>query len=150
MQQESNKLSHQWIAGFELASTRRLLLPLTPLIGREFEVREVCELLSRPEVRLLTLTGVGGVGKTHLAVEVATIFRETFVDGVCFLPLAAIRDPELVLSTLSQYLGLASNGELSPLDLLSLALHERHLLVLLDNFEQLLAAAPHLVLSLIH
>ena len=66
---------------------------LTPLVGREQDVATVYALLARPEVRLLTLLGAGGIGKTRLAIEVATQMRERFVDGVCFLALASIRDP---------------------------------------------------------
>jgi predicted ATPase/DNA-binding CsgD family transcriptional regulator len=119
--------------------------PLTPLVGREQDVAAVCALLSRPEVRLVTLTGTGGVGKTRLALSVAAFLHETFADGALFVPLAAICDPELVLSTLAEFLGLRPGRASAPLELLSLALHEKHLLVLLDNFEQLLAATPQLV-----
>ena len=119
--------------------------PLTPLVGREQDIAAVCALLSRPEVRLVTLTGTGGVGKTRLALSIAASLREAFADGVCFVPLAATHDPGLVLSTLAEFLGLRPGRALAPLELLSLALHEKHLLVLLDNFEQLLEAAPLLV-----
>ena len=115
--------------------------PLTPLVGREQDIAAVCALLSRPEVRLITLTGTGGVGKTRLALSIAASLREAFADGVCFVPLAATHDPGLVLSTLAEFLGLRPGRASAPLELLSLALHEKHLLVLLDNFEQLLEAA---------
>jgi|SRR5215204_3929774 hypothetical protein len=78
-------------------------LPLqpTPLIGREKEVSEVCQRLSRPEVRLLTLTGAGGTGKTRLGLQAAAELTEEFDDGVFFVSLAAIRDPELVVGTVA-------------------------------------------------
>ena len=131
----------------ERAPLSRYLLPapLTPLFGRERDIAAVCALVSQPEVRLVTLTGTGGVGKTRLALEIAASLREAFVDGVCYIPLAAIRDPGLLLSTLAQQLELRPGKEPVLLELLSLALHEKHLLVLLDNFEQLLEAAPQLV-----
>jgi predicted ATPase/DNA-binding CsgD family transcriptional regulator/tRNA A-37 threonylcarbamoyl transferase component Bud32 len=110
---------------------------LTPLIGREQEVAMVRALLQEPEVRLVTLTGPGGIGKTRLGLYVATEMLDDFVDGVCFVPLAPISDPALVVSTIAQTLGLK-------LDLLKASLQGKRLLLLLDNFEQVTMAAPEL------
>src|SRR5947209_3977048 len=113
---------------------------LTPLIGREQEIQVVCSLLRQPEVRLVTLTGPGGIGKTRLALQVASDLLEAFADGICFVPLAPISDPDLVPSTLAQMLGLKEPGDQSLLDLLKTSLQDKCLLLLLDNFEQVLAA----------
>ncbi len=122
-----------------------LPVPLTSLIGRECEIAAACTLLAHPEVRLLTLTGTAGVGKTCLALAISTRMQEQFPEGVYFVSLAPMTNANLVLLTLAQALGLQATSTVPPLEHLKAALRERHLLVLLDNFEQVVEAAPHLV-----
>ncbi len=118
--------------------------PLTPLIGREKEVAAVCALLQRPEVRLLTLTGAGGIGKTRLALRVAAELNADFSDGIVFVPLAAVQDPTLVIPAIIQSLGLKETEHRSPPDLLQTALRDRQQLLVLDNFERLVQSAPQI------
>jgi predicted ATPase len=119
-------------------------LPLqpTPLIGREKEVTEVCQRLSRPEVRLLTLTGVGGTGKTRLGLQAAAELTEEFEEGAFFVSLATIRDPQLVVPAMAATLGLKEAGGQPLLESLEDYLGEKHILLMVDNFEQVLEAAP--------
>src|SRR5579859_537482 len=113
---------------------------LTPFLGREQEVKAVCTRLQRPEVRILTLTGPGGVGKTRLSLQVATILQEDFAHEVCFVPLAPVSDPALIFPTIVQMLGLRESEEQTSFLLLKSLLKERRLLLLLDNFEQIVEA----------
>ena len=115
---------------------------VTPVIGREQDVANACTLLQRPEVRLVTLTGTGGIGKTRLGMEIAHCQLDDYADGVCFVPLAPISDPTLVVATIAQALGIKEARERPLLDLLKTFLHDKHLLLLLDNFEQIVEAAP--------
>ena len=121
-----------------------LPVPLTTLLGREHELTQLSTLLRQSEVRLLTLTGPGGVGKTRLSIEIARILTPDFADGVCFVPLAAISDPDFVLPAMAQALGLRDVSTRSLQEELQAALSEQSLLLVLDNFEHVLTAAPGL------
>ena len=114
--------------------------PPTPLLGREDAVAAVGSLLRGGE-RLVTLTGPGGVGKTRLGLAVAAAVAGDFPDGVVFVPLAPLTDPALVIPTVARALGLREGGGRPPRDVLHAWVRDRRLLLVLDNFEHLLAAA---------
>ena len=124
------------------AFPNNLPVQATPLIGRQHEAQAVERLLRRDDVRLLTLTGPAGAGKTRLALQVAANLTADFPDGVYFLPLAAIADPGLVASAIAQTLGILETTGRPIVETLRQQVRDRRLLLVLDNFEQLLAAAP--------
>lgn len=123
------------------ASGNNLPVQPTLFIGRVQEVATACSLLQRDDVRLLTLTGPGGTGKTRLGIQVAGQLLHSFSDGVFFVALAPIGDPALVASTVAQALGVIEAGDKPLADSLKLYLRERRTLLVLDNFEQILDAA---------
>ncbi len=118
-------------------------LPSQPnvLIGRDREVAAACAFMRRSDVHLLTLTGPGGTGKTRLGLQVAAALLGDFVDGVFFVPLAPLRDPALVASTIGQSLGVREAAGQALPAALQAYLQDKHLLLVLDNFEQVLPAA---------
>jgi predicted ATPase/DNA-binding XRE family transcriptional regulator len=132
------------LAGAPGVQPANLYVQLTPFIGREREVEEVKHSLLHPDVRLLTLTGPGGVGKTRLGLEVARQVMDQFEEGVCFVALAPISDPALVPSAIAQALRLEQGAGQSVAEALEQYLRERQQLLLLDNFERLLEAGPPL------
>lgn len=135
-------------------ATRRTNLPGSgsPIIGREQDVEAACALIIRPGVRLVTLTGSAGIGKTRLALEVASTLAQAhapagtprFEDGTFFVSLAPIRDPDLVPLVIAQALDVKQAGDRSPLEALKAYLEDKHTLLVLDNFEQVVNSAPML------
>src|SRR5215469_4279664 len=123
------------------SSPNNLPVQPTPFLGREKEVHAVGQLLRRESSYLVTLTGPGGVGKTRLALQAAAELSEHFPDGTWFVSLAPIRDPDLVIPTISQALGLREARDQTPLRHVKHALQEKKTLLLLDNFEQVVSAA---------
>ncbi|MBA2595000.1 MAG: hypothetical protein H0V00_00045 [Chloroflexia bacterium] len=130
------------VAALRFPAGANLPLSRTPLVGRGREVAEVCDLLLRDDVPLLTLTGPGGVGKTRLAWQVVAELGDHFAHGTSVVTLAAVREPELVAATLAQALGVLEIGGRSPVEGLRALLLDKELLLVLDNFEHILEAAP--------
>jgi predicted ATPase len=121
-----------------------LPVPRTAFIGREAEAVALAQLLSREDVRLVTLTGPGGIGKTRLALHVAGELAGQFPGGVCFVPLSAVGEPGLVASAIAQAAGVGETGNQSLQESLKeyVGVLSQPMLLLLDNFEHLVAAAP--------
>jgi predicted ATPase/DNA-binding winged helix-turn-helix (wHTH) protein/tRNA A-37 threonylcarbamoyl transferase component Bud32/predicted negative regulator of RcsB-dependent stress response len=131
----------------EQLESRRANLPVqrTGFVGREKEVAAAKELLLRNDSRMVTVTGPGGIGKTRLAVQVATSLVERFPGGTHFVPLASLSDPDLIASVIVQTLGIREGGSQSPLEVLKQNLQDSlraPMLLVLDNFEHLIQAAP--------
>jgi predicted ATPase/DNA-binding CsgD family transcriptional regulator len=131
------------------AKAARIPLPLTTLVGRDDEIARVAALLSREDVRLVTLTGPGGVGKTRLALTVLAQLEGRFAHGVALVGLAPVRDPDLVLRTVARSMGVREQPGLSDLDALVRALGDQELLLGLDNLEHVVEIAPLLAELLI-
>jgi len=117
----------------------------TSFIGREREVDAVRELVLDADTRLLTLTGPGGMGKTRLALQVAGAVRAVFADGVVFVPLAPLSDPNLILPTIARALNVGEVAGKALADTLAASLRAKQLLLVLDNFEQILPAAAAII-----
>lgn len=124
-------------------STARINLPsqITSFIGREVELAALGKLLTDPQCRLLTITGMGGIGKTRLAIEAACTAQDIFPDGVIFVALAALASPAFIVSAIMEALDLNLVGSQDPLEQLLEALREKKLLLVLDNAEDLLDEA---------
>jgi predicted ATPase/class 3 adenylate cyclase/Tfp pilus assembly protein PilF len=123
-------------------------VPASSFVGRERERQELAQLVAEPNVRLVTLTGPGGCGKTRLALQLCADLLERYDNGACFVPLSAISDSALMAPAIAQALNLREGGDRPLLDVLCDYLHEKSLLLALDNLEQI-AAAPTVVARLL-
>ncbi|CAI9390544.1 hypothetical protein MICABA_01494 [Microbacterium sp. T2.11-28] len=123
----------------------RVPVPYTRTIGREGDIAAVRDLLERAEDRVISLIGPGGIGKSRLAIESALAVDDLFPDGTYFIALENVLEPALLLPTIAYALGIRDNGEAALEERLSLALAGRRVLLVLDNFEQIVDAAPVLV-----
>ncbi len=130
---------------FLRAQFQHVSMPFTSLIGREIEVKTAGALLMQTEVRLLTLTGAGGIGKTRLAYQIAADTRQSFPDGCTIVPLASITSSRLVMLAIVQALRIEITDVLTSFEHLQSFLRHKSFLLMLDNFEQVAAAAPQLV-----
>ncbi|MBC8231535.1 tetratricopeptide repeat protein [bacterium] len=118
-----------------------LPVQLTSFVGREAEIRRLAEFLGREQVRLVTLTGAGGIGKTRLSIEVAAEQLENFPDGVWFVPLASLNNPEYVITEIASALSIQLQPKVDPKKQVIDYLAQKHLLLVLDNFEHIPEAA---------
>lgn len=118
-----------------------LPVPANPLLGREDVVEDAIAYLRRP-VRLLTMTGPGGVGKTRLALRVAAEWQDELADGARLVSMVQVTDPQVVAAAIARGLGLRAHGQADPRDALITWLRQREMLLVIDNFEQVAAAAP--------
>ena len=130
-------------AATNLPSISPLPFAPTPLVGRERELSEASTLLWRSTTRLVTLVGPPGIGKTRLALAVGAALRDDFTDGLTYVPLVGVVDPSLVPSMLAQALGVKeSENADTPLEAIKETLRNKQTLLVLDNFEQVVEAAP--------
>ncbi|MCR2809950.1 MULTISPECIES: DUF4062 domain-containing protein [unclassified Microbacterium] len=127
-----------------LAADARPPTPLTRLVGRGDDVQRYSDMLRSGARRLVTLTGPGGIGKTRLALAVAREVEGSFAEGICFVDLAPIRDPALVMSAIAAALGVRDTGEAPLRQRIVHAVGQRRMLIVLDNFEQVIDAAGEL------
>lgn len=123
----------------------RVPVPYSTTIGRERDIADLCGLLQRGEHRVISLIGPGGIGKSRLAIESAIAARRLFPDGTYFVALENVLEPGLLLPTIAYTLGIRDNGEAVLEERISRALEDRDVLLVLDNFEQIVDAAPVLV-----
>ncbi|HLJ81778.1 MAG TPA: NB-ARC domain-containing protein, partial [Ktedonobacterales bacterium] len=130
-------------------SHHNLPVQMTPLVGRGEAVRQVVELLAREDVRLVTLTGPGGIGKTRLALQVAAELVDRFADGIYLVALGPVADPDLVIGTIAQILGLRELGSATPEENLKTYLADKDMLLVLDNLEHVVGAGLRLMNLLI-
>lgn len=145
----TTRLAERIAAARRRPLARILPAPATPLVGRAAEVNAVRRQLFRPEVRLLTITGPGGIGKTRLAQAVAADLAEAFLEGICYVPLADVTDVADLFTTIAATLDLPLQGTESPVTQVVSYLADREMLLILDNFEQLLPAGAPLLHTLL-
>jgi predicted ATPase/DNA-binding CsgD family transcriptional regulator/transcriptional regulator with XRE-family HTH domain len=136
----SNEANISVLSEMEWEAPTRLKL----LIGREEELAKLSELLLSQQIRLVTLLGPGGIGKTHLGTTITLDLRKHFVDGVCIVSLSAIKDPMLVVPAIAQELGIREVGDSTLFEQVKFSLRNRHLLLFIDNFEQVQESATRL------
>ncbi|MCC6790466.1 MAG: hypothetical protein IT336_02210 [Thermomicrobiales bacterium] len=138
----SSELVHLHVVGEPVARRTTLPAPLTAIIGREQDVEIACAMLRDEAIRLLTMTGPGGVGKTSLSVRVAQVIEPAFPDGICFVPLASVSEASQVPGAVAKALSVRESGQRAVEAGISTLLRDKRMLLVLDNFEHVLDAAP--------